>query len=138
MLSSWIRLLSASRATRNIESTLQFSKRIELLFDLIEEYEVDEGTKEKWRREWQKVKPLVSTRNLICHNPPINNFSLSLDKGRVSLKSRAIEILVLKKPIGEPGSGLSLAKLKKQIQALRQLLICLDELDTEESLRLNQ
>jgi|CXWL01.1.fsa_nt_gi hypothetical protein len=134
-LSSWIGLLSTSRATRNVGSKLKLAERLELLLDLVDEQQVDKKTKEKWRNEWLKIKPLTTTRNLICHNPPINNFSIVLNNGSVSIKPKTVEVLTLKKPIGEPGSGLSLATLKKQIQTLREILICLDELEDEENVR---
>ena len=135
-LSSWIHLLSDSRALRDVASTLKFSPKLDLLPGLIDEYQVSLETKEKWKREWQQAKPLANTRNLICHNPPIDHFSLSLgDQGKVSLGSRMIEVHALKKPIGEPGSGLALDDLKQKTDSLRQLLIRLDLMHTEEIVR---
>ena len=134
-LSGWVQLLSSSRALKKLGNTLKFSQKFELLLDLIEEYEIDAGTKEKWKQEWQQVKPLINTRNLICHNPPIDNFSLSLNQGHVRIDSRKVEVHALKKPIGEPGSGLDLADLKQKTNILRQLLIRLDLMHTEETMR---
>ena len=135
-LAEWICLLSESRALRNVANVrLKFSDQLALLFDIIEEYPTDEGTKNQWKQEWQRVQPLARTRNLICHNPPIDNFSLSLKDGHASLDARAVEVLVLKKPLGYPGSGLSLDDLKGHLDDLRQLLIRLDEFHTTESLK---
>jgi hypothetical protein len=135
-LSNWIRLLSDSRALRNASNTFQFSKKLNVLLELMDENEVLPATREKWKFEWRKAEALVKTRNLICHNPPIDNYSIDVnDEGEVSLNESVVEIQVLKKPIGEPGSGLSLTELKNDIEKLKGLLICLDSMHTEEILR---
>lgn len=135
-LLNWIHLLSNSRALRNVSNSFQFSKKLDILLELIDEYDVPSETREKWKRKWQEAMAMSDTRNLICHNPPIDNFSLSInDEGKVSLNSRAVEVHALKKPIGEPGSGLSLTELTKNIEKLRELLIHLDSMHTEEIVR---
>ncbi|MHB8570304.1 MAG: hypothetical protein ACYC97_08915 [Metallibacterium sp.] len=135
-LLNWIDLLSDNRLLRRITKTFQFSRMHDVLLELIDEYEAPLGTKEKWKREWLKARVMSSTRNLICHNPPIDNFRLAInDDGKVSLISRAVEVHILKKPIGESGSGLSLKKLTKDIEKLRELLIRLDSMHTEEIVR---
>ncbi len=137
-LLNWIDLLSDNRVLRRITRTFQFSRMHNVLFELIDAYEAPQGTKEKWKREWLKARAMSNTRNLICHNPPIDNFRLAInDDGEVSLISRAVEVHILKKPIGEPRSGLSLKKLTKDIEKLRNLLIRLDSMHTEEIVRFN-
>lgn len=135
-LSNWIHLLSDNGSLRNASNKLPVSNRIDVLFELIYTHLVSAETREKWIRDWQEAKELAKTRNLICHNPPIDNFSISLDKkGGVSLDSQVEEIHSLRKPIGEPGSGLSLTRLTNDIKKLRALLIRLDTMHTEEILR---
>lgn len=135
-LSNWIHLLSNNGSLSNASNKLPLGNRIEVLLELISTHVVSTETREKWIRDWQEAKELAKTRNLVCHNPPIDNFSISSDeKGGVSLDSQAVEIHSLRRPIGEPGSGLALARLKNDIEKLRALLIRLDTMHTEEILR---
>ena len=135
-LLNWIQLLTDNRVLRNVSNTFQFARKLDILLELINEYEVSPETRDEWKRKWQEARAMSNTRNLICHNPPIDNFSLAVnDEGKVSLNSRAVEVHTLKKPIGEPGSGLSLTELKEEIEKLRKLLIRLDSMHTEEIVR---
>lgn len=138
-LSAWIDLLANtnSDAIKDRVKGLQFSRRIDLILALIAEDQASDETKNKWKAAWKQAGALVGIRNLLCHNPPINNFAISFDEdaGEVSIQLRATELFNLRKPVGDPGCGLALTEIQEKSAKLRQLLILLDSLHTEEILR---
>lgn len=134
-LSSWINLLAntESEALRRFAADQTFDRRLTLLLQLFSENDANKA----WENAWNKARKLSITRNSICHNPPINNFDLTLDEvtGKVTLGEKAVEILRLSRPIGSPGSGLDLNQVQSDIAELRALLSQLDSLHTEIILR---
>ena len=102
--------------------------------ELIDEYDADTELKNHWKDEWNKTTSFIKTRNLIAHNPPFYNFDVDMDSntGNIHIKSGKEEMHCLKKPIGKPGSGLSLKRLTRECTELRALIISLDNAHTSE------
>ncbi len=126
--SEWIDLLCNSKAISNhIKSLWSFKKRIELIIELVPEYQVSEDKKELWTKLWKSIDSKILLRNIIAHNPPFNNFSIEL-KSNFVIKDieRAVKIHQLSKPLGNPGTCITLEKLLKCNTELREILIQLD------------
>jgi len=124
----WITLLCDSNAISNhIKGIWSFKKRVEIIIELIGEYQISESKKELWVSLWNTVSSKIPLRNTIAHNPPFDNFGLELDSNLVAKTTvRSVEIHQLSKPLGVPGSGVTLKKLKKCNSELRKILIMLD------------
>ena len=132
----WIDLVCNSKVTaKHVKDIWSLKKRVSVIIDLIDEYDVDASKKEKWKALWRKAIELMTIRNVIAHNPPFENFRLSLESGRVELKAKKEEIARLNKPLGEPGSGISLKKIVDRSKELRELLIELDKESTIEMIK---
>lgn len=135
LANEWIDLISPDKAKADhIKGTWPFQKRINFIMDLINKYDTDAKTKEEWKGLWKKVIDSNSTRNLIAHNAPFENFNIQYNKAsnRIEVEDRKEEIYGLKKPIGKPGSGLSLEKIKSDCGKLRIVIIALDKAYTGE------
>lgn len=134
----WIDLVADSKTVaKHIKRIWSFRKRAELIVNLIDEYNTNDKVKEKWKRLWRKAIDLSNTRNLIAHNPPFDNFKMHFDveNKKVVMEATKEEIHKLNKPVGEPGSGLSLERIKRNCTELRSIIIELDKEHTSDSLR---
>ena len=137
----WVDLLTDSPAIRNhIIGIWSFKKRAELIIDLVEEYPVSSDQKDVWNKLWRKAIKISKTRNVVAHNPPFENARIEFDENslRVSVSTGMVEIAKLTKPIGDPGSGLSLNTVKGACEELRELLINLGCEHTGEIVRCEQ
>ena len=134
----WIDLLSESKViSQHIKSIWSFQKRVEIIINLIDEYQADETIKNRWKHLWGEAKNLIPIRNTIAHNPPFDNYGLEFDSKTWEAKDiiRTEEIQRLNKPLGEPGSGITLEKLEKGRIKLREILNTLDHEHTSESVK---
>ena len=134
----WIDLLSGSKAmAKHIKGIWSFRKRTELIVNLINEYNTDNKVKIKWERLWKNAIKLSKKRNLIAHNPPFNNFKMDFDleNKKVVMDEKKEEIQKLNKPVGDPGSGLSLEEIKNDCIELRSIIIELDKEHMSESFK---
>lgn len=133
----WINLLCDSKAMSNhIMGIWSFKKRVDLILELIPEYEVTNEKRELWTTLWKSVNSKIPIRNTIAHNPPFDNFGVEFDSNFVGREiERIVEIHQLSKPLGDPGSGVTLEKLVKCNAELRSLLVSLDYESTCEMAR---
>ncbi|WP_297186407.1 hypothetical protein [uncultured Porticoccus sp.] len=124
----WITLLCNSKAMSNhIKGLWSFKKRVDLIIELISEYQVTEAKRELWVSLWKSINSNITLRNTIAHNPPFDNFGIEFDSSLASKDvTRAVEIHQLSKPLGDPGSGITLEKLVSCNVELRKILIQLD------------
>lgn len=124
----WITLLCDSKAVSNhIKGLWSFKKRVELVIELIHEYQVSEDKRKVWIELWKSVNSKIDIRNLIAHNPPFDNNGIIFDSNMVSRETeRVVEIHRLSRPLGDPGSGITLEKLMRCNSELRDILIRLD------------
>jgi len=134
----WIRLLSNSAVIqKHIINIWSFRKRTDLIINLIDEYDAEKDRRLKWAELWTQAKSISEMRNVIAHNPPFENFRIDFNESekKVNVSAKVAEIAKLAKPIGEPGSGLSLDKINDSCTELRAVLIDLDREHAEEIVR---
>ena len=106
---------------------------VDILLNLISEYRFDHASKAESVSQWKRSQDLAKTRNLLVHNPPIENFEF-LSRGGSDISAgftvgqKVEEIIHLSLPIGEPGSGLSLEEISDKCLLLRRILSKLEAL----------
>lgn len=115
----------------------QFQKRVELIIELIGESSADSDWKNRTIALWKEAIGIANIRNTIAHNPPFENSKMEIGENfRIkSISSPVMEISKLSKPIGEPGSGVTLEKVIAACLQLRRILIELDKESMEEYMR---
>ncbi len=124
--SEWITMLCDSDAMSNhIKGIWSFKKRVEIILELITEYDkVNDQKKELWISLWKTINSKIPLRNIVAHNPPFDNYGLEFDSDLVAKTIvRAVEIHRLSKPLGQQGSGVTLNKLRECNIELRNILV---------------
>ncbi len=137
----WTRLLVGSAAIRDhVIGIWSFRKRTELIINLIDDYDTRVDQRDKWKMLWRKSIKISEIRNVVAHNPPFENSRIEFDEVNltVSVSQKVTEVVKLTKPLGDPGSGLSLDAIKDSCKELRQLLIELDSEHTGEIIKYEQ
>lgn len=131
----WISLLCKSEAVINhICSIWSFKKRVEVLLELISEHNVCQSKRELWLSLWRSAGSKASIRNVIAHNPPFENYELEYtSENAAKILGSSVEIHQLSRPLGEPGSGITLEKLQSCNSEIREILIQLDIEGTAEA-----
>ena len=134
----WSRLVCDSEAIyKHLIGMWQFQKRVELIIELISEG----GAPSEWKKAaielWKEAIRIANIRNIIAHNPPFENSKMEIDESFrfISVSSPVMEISKLSKPIGDPGSGVTLEKVVDACSRLRKILVELDSLSTQEYMR---
>ncbi|MCG8043916.1 MAG: hypothetical protein JAY72_21205 [Candidatus Thiodiazotropha endolucinida] len=134
----WSRLVCDSNAMyKHLVGMWQFQKRVELLIELIGESSASSDWKNEAIALWKEAIGIANIRNTIAHNPPFENSKMEIDENlRIrSVSSPIMEISKLSKPIGEPGSGVTLEKVIAACLQLRRILTELDRASIEELMR---
>ncbi len=131
----WVKfLIEDAEKVEKVSNKWSFKRRAEDILKAIAEFDDVSKTKKDWTILWKEAIDLYENRNIIAHNPPLNNFDMTWDenKGKIEITEKVEEIFWLDKPVGAPGSGLSLEYLINQNRKLRSIIIRLDrEMDHE-------
>jgi hypothetical protein len=106
-----------------LANLMTFSKFLQLLSALTFIADIPKPLSHRVNKLTIALLGILQFRNTIIHNPPINNFDLA------NSKKSTWEVFRLKKPIGIPGSGIS---LKKLIETNDKLIGILGEIDAIE------